>query len=185
MFIGLQRSHSIFMWSIMSFILHHMNKPSTEQEMPIGYQAKSTLMEQGQFDPGSGNAGSIIHLLFTNATTRIPFIIMMVLALPSIVKFEEEYFRNDTDNWFEGIIRSILFGMVHFLLGFVPLGAALALSLAGIILTEVYMTRGLDAAVTQHLAYDSLIVLPLAIGVLLSPLVSMVSQRMRPEALEA
>ena len=185
MFTGLQRSHPIFMWSIMSFILHHMNKSGTENPTQAGTAPKTSFIEQGQFDPESGNAGSVIHLLFTNASTRIPFVFMMVLALPSIVKFEEEYFRNGTDSWFEGVIRSVLFGMVHFLLGFVPLGAALSLSLAGIILTEVYMNQGLEASITLHLAYDSMIILPIAIGVLLGPLVSKVPQRMEPEVLDA
>ena len=184
MFNGLTRCHSIFMWSPMSFIMHHLQTPMINERRPIGSE-KPTLLAQGQFDATSENPGSIIHLMLTNAITRVPAVVTMAFALPLIVRWEEEIFRGGTDNWTDGIIRSVLFGLMHFVAGFVPLGAAIALSLAGIVLTQVYMTAGLDAAVTLHLAYDSIVFLPLMVGILYISRRSTVSHSARLEVQEA
>lgn len=181
-FVGLMLLHPIFMWSPMSFLMHHFRE--TEEDEDKTYEKKPTFIEQGIFDLESENAGSLIDLLISNANTRIPFLITMVFVLPVAVEWEEKIFRNGTNNWIEGIIRSIIFGMAHFLTGFVPLGAALALSLAGVFLTQVYMTQGLDAAVTQHLAYDSVILLVAIIDIPLSFLASKVSSSFESEILE-
>jgi hypothetical protein len=84
------------------------------------------------------------------------FILLIIINLPAVVYMEEYIFRNNTQSWLDGIIWSFLFGLAHFI-GGIPLGACIAISLAGLWFTELYFIGGLDAAILGHFTYDVII----------------------------
>lgn len=91
---------------------------------------------------------------------------LLFINLPAIVTIEELIFRQGTNNWQEGILRSIVFGLVHFAMG-VPVLGLIDSILAGLTLTAFYFVGGLDAAISFHLAIDVVILLPVLIIIFL------------------
>jgi hypothetical protein len=96
------------------------------------------------------------------------FVTLLLVSLPLLVEREERMFRLGAERrtTLANLRRSFAFGLVHAVVG-IPLGAALALSLGGACLTEVYLrawrtSRSRATALAEstrvHLAYDLLIV---------------------------
>lgn len=100
----------------------------------------------------------------TNANTlglSMPFVwvvygVCLIVSLPFFARVEEEVFRSDTQNWADALWRSVLFGLVHMLIG-IPLGAALALTVLGLWLTQVYFDGGIELSTQAHTAYNLII----------------------------
>lgn len=93
----------------------------------------------------------------------ILFSIVFLAALPHLARFEEELFRKGTSSIPEAIVRSILFGFVHMLMG-VNGSAAAALSVVGLWLSYRYMIFGLDSAILGHTIYNSIWVVIMVIA---------------------
>lgn len=110
----------------------------------------------------------------------LPYLLLLLAVLPTLALVEESWFRRGTRGWGDGLVRSLLFGLVHTLVG-VPVGVALfGLSAVGLLLTSVYLRAaaragrdeqehafavdrlaggpaeraGMDASAVQHLAYN-------------------------------
>jgi hypothetical protein len=124
-----------------------------------------------------------------------PYLLLLLACLPMLALVEEYWFRRGTRGWRDGLGRSLLFGLVHALVG-VPLGVAiLGLGAVGLVLTGVYLRavrrppegagptgfaverlrsttpderRGIDAAAVQHLAYNTIALTVAAVAVVLS-----------------
>lgn len=120
----------------------------------------------------------------------LPYVLLLLAAFPTLAVIEEQWFRRGTRGWVDGIWRSLLFGVVHMLVG-VPLGVALfGLGAVGCVFTAVYLRaarrpvvgvtslvfmpdrygdaspaerQGMDASALQHLAYN---VVALLLGVI-------------------
>lgn len=149
----------------------------------------SLLLLVGQEETGNvASAGLQVGLPFA-----LPYIVLLLACLPMLALVEEYWFRRGTRGWGDGLWRSLLFGLVHMLVG-VPLGVALlGLSPVGLVFTAVYLRaarqpappdqtpafatwrfvaataaerRGIDASALQHLAYNTIAV-ALALVILL------------------
>jgi hypothetical protein len=91
------------------------------------------------------------------------FTIILLLNLPYFAKFEEGVFREGTDNWREGIVWSIYFGMLHCYVG-VPIGAGMALSIGGLWFTHQYFIGGTELSTLHHTTYNLIIISLLLVG---------------------
>lgn len=85
----------------------------------------------------------------------ILFGMVFLMVIPHVARFEEELFRKGTSSIPEAILRSILFGFAHMLMG-VNGSAALALTVLGGWLSYRYMVFGLDSAILGHALYNSI-----------------------------
>jgi len=94
------------------------------------------------------------------------FIILLALNLPHLAEIEEKMFRLDTMNWMDGIINSIIFGLVHCLVG-VPICAGIAISISGLWYTHQYFLGGVAQSALHHTTYNLIIVAILFIGMLI------------------
>ena len=83
----------------------------------------------------------------------VPFVLLMFFLLPRLAAVEEGIFRRGTRDWRDGVVRSVVFGLVHLTMG-IPLGAALALSLGGLWFTRQYFLGGVERSAVHHLAYN-------------------------------
>src|SRR4029079_15508481 len=105
------------------------------------------------------------------------FIGLLLVSLPLLVEREEHLFRAGAEqrSTVGNLRRAVAFGLLHAVVG-IPIGAALALSLGGVVFTWVYLgtwreTRDREAALLEstrvHLAYDLAIVGIVALTLLL------------------
>ena len=90
------------------------------------------------------------------------FFLLLLLALPKLAILEEEIFREGTESWPDGILRSIIFGLTHIVVG-VPLGAGLALIIGGLVFTRQYFKGGVRLAALTHFHYNVIWVILLLI----------------------
>jgi hypothetical protein len=103
---------------------------------------------------------------------------LLLVGLPLLVAREEYVFRRGAEqrSTSDNVGRSLLFGLAHAVIG-IPIGAALALSIGGIYLTNCYL-RGWRSTRTQagalvestraHLAYNLTIVVLVLVSLGLS-----------------
>ncbi|NTU47353.1 hypothetical protein HGA88_07065 [Candidatus Roizmanbacteria bacterium] len=106
------------------------------------------------------------------------FTVLFIIAIPLLAEEEEVLFRKNTLGWLPtkfsvengswydvlslnivfsgGIIRSILFGITHCLIG-VPLGIGFALSIGGFWFTYQYMKGGVERSTIYHSTYNMVI----------------------------
>lgn len=94
------------------------------------------------------------------------YLFLLAFVLPVICYWEETIFRQGTHDWKDAIVRSLLFGFVHMLVG-VPLGAAIALSVAGLWLSICYLQGGILLSTVHHTTYDLIILTILFLGLVL------------------
>ncbi len=116
----------------------------------------------------------ILQLIFKESADQIPAIninligvdikyvgivicLLLMTALPHAAEVEEKWFRLGTKNWKDGILKSLLFGLFH-LIAFVPLGAALSLSLAGLFFTFLYFKGGTELSSQGHFQHNLILV---------------------------
>lgn len=94
------------------------------------------------------------------------FLPVLLFALPSLARYEEEDYREGTRNWAHGVRRSIKFGLIH-LIALIPLGAALALSIGGLWFTYQYFKGGVERSTVYHSVYNSIVVVILFVTVVI------------------
>lgn len=114
-----------------------------------------------------GGGGNIITAPLSQPVLIAPFALLLLFVLPRLAESEELIFRRGTRGWRQGIARSLLFGLVHMLVG-VPLAAALALSIGGLWFTYQYFLGGVPRSTVYHLSYNLLVALLIAVAMLLS-----------------
>jgi len=120
------------------------------------------------FGWGNGNGGA--NLGFIGIQWKwyaVIFLPLLIFALPTYAKSEEESYRAGTRNWGHGIIRSVRFGLAHLIM-LIPLGMALALSIGGLWFTHHYFKGGIERSTTYHAVYNSMLIGSLLGLVLLS-----------------
>ena len=116
----------------------------------------------------------------------IVFVVLLVPALPLLVRREEELFRLGAEAWStpKRIGKALLFGLVHALVG-IPIGVALALSIGGAFFTLAYLrewrrTASRGAALLEstryHLAYDLSIVGLVAVVLVLDAVLALLGR---------
>jgi hypothetical protein len=168
--------------------LHHLAVGLVALALPIGVYVLTAGIPVlnwsilGLFGQEGGNvaaAGLQVGWLFA-----LPYLLLLLASLPTLALVEEYWFRRGTRGWRDGLVRSLLFGLAHTLVG-VPLGVAVfGLGAVGLLFTAFYLraargalrpaaaftlTRfpaaspaqaaGMQASALQHLAYNALAVL--------------------------
>ncbi|MBL8059460.1 MAG: hypothetical protein JNK63_01950 [Chthonomonas sp.] len=92
----------------------------------------------------------------------IIFVGLLALNLPRLARREEEMFRRGTKDWQDATFRSLKFGLIHMVVG-VPLGAALALWIAGMFFSWRYFVGGIRESTFYHTLHNGVILGFLAI----------------------
>jgi hypothetical protein len=108
--------------------------------------------ESGEKLEGEELEGWNIHLL-PNLKLLGLYLPILAFCIPSLVTIEERIFRQGINTREEGILMSLIFGMVHCLSG-VPIAAGLSISIAGLWFTHQYFNGGIERAIVHHTAYD-------------------------------
>ncbi len=100
-----------------------------------------------------------INQLLAGAQIRyfgIPFVILLFLNLPRLAAAEEESYRLGTKDWLHAIPRSLMFGLMHMVVG-VPLWCGLALSVPGLWFTRQYFKGGVERSTMAHALYNMIL----------------------------
>jgi hypothetical protein len=101
-----------------------------------------------------GHQGNVmISALSGTAWLFLPFLALLAVAMPHLVRSEEVSFREGTVTWAQGVRRSVGFGLMHLTAG-VPIAAGLALTIAGLWYTHQYMRGGIERSTSYHLAWN-------------------------------
>lgn len=95
---------------------------------------------------------------------------LLFVNLPTFAMVEEQIFRAGIDNWGNGIICSIVFGLVHCLVG-VPIGCGLAISISGVWFTHQYMNKGVELSAAHHTMYNTILLFIAAVFIVVAHLV--------------
>lgn len=128
-------------------------------------------------DQVAERSGINIHLLPAEVKYFGPvFLIILMLNLPHWAYMEEVWFRQDTISWGHGVYRSLVFGMVHCLVG-VPLAAGLSISVCGLWFTYQYFLGGVELSTLHHTTYNLILVSLLFVVLLLRHIFSLQSFR--------
>lgn len=140
-FIKLAKTHPIFKWSWLSLFKDRANKAEEH--------------------------GTNINLLPADIKYfGLVFVLLLATNLPSMAMAEEKFFRAGTNGWLDGLTTSLLFGIAHCLAG-IPIGAGLAITVAGLWFTRQYFLGGVYLSALHHTTYNlillSLIFLSLTI----------------------
>jgi hypothetical protein len=107
----------------------------------------------------------------------LAFMALLIPGLPLFAHAEERLFRMGAEGWSTSkrVLKTLQFGLVHAVIG-IPIGAALALSIGGAYFMWTYFrahrasgstTEATLESTTAHAAYNGLIVVIVAIGMIL------------------
>src|SRR3989344_3173341 len=111
--------------------------------------------ETGESTP---HEGTNINLIPLNVKYfGLAFLVLFAVNLPRYAYMEEGWFREGTISWEHGLLMSVLFGLAHCLVG-VPIGAGLAISVAGLWFTHQYFMGGVELSTVHHATYNLIIV---------------------------
>jgi hypothetical protein len=102
------------------------------------------------------NKGNILVMPMNIKYFGIIFGGVLLLNLPKYAMMEEEMFRQGTNGWAEALAMSVVFGLVHCLVG-VPVGVGLALSVAGTWFNYQYFQGGVELSAQHHFTYNLII----------------------------
>lgn len=98
--------------------------------------------------------------------------LLLLINLPSLAMMEETMFRAGTQDWLKGILMSLWFGMAHCVVG-VPIGAGVAITIAGLWYTKQYFAGGIQLSALHHTTFNliflSLILIELIIKHVVKP----------------
>ncbi len=95
-----------------------------------------------------------IHFLAMDVMYFGPvYLILFAFNLPRLAVMEEEMFRQGTESWVDGVLRSICFGLAHCLVG-VPISAGLAITIGGLWFTHQYFIGGVELSTIHHTTYN-------------------------------
>lgn len=83
----------------------------------------------------------------------LAYLLLLAVHVPRFARIEEEWFRQGTLDWQQGMWFSLLFGLAHCLVG-VPLAAGLAIALNGLWLTRQYFIGGIGLSGIHHAAFN-------------------------------
>lgn len=125
------------------------------------------LMQVGWWKLFSGTGTNVYTIGWQVPFFGIAFCILLLVALPKLVKAEEEMFREGTQGWGDGLVRSTKFGLAHVLFAGIPIGIGLALILVGLFYTYLYFRGGVELSIQGHLQYNMIIVLIMLAGAVL------------------
>jgi len=149
---GLKKIHPLFEWSLYS-VFKGKNKE--------GEKDKSTK-------------GQNIHLQPTKIKYfGILFTLLFIVNLPNLTMIEEVVFRQGTSSWFDGLIRSLLFGIAHCLVG-VPIGTGIAIAVPGIWFTSQYFLGGVELSALHHTTYNLIILSMLLLSLVIKHIIDLV-----------
>ena len=130
--------------------------------------------ETGKKEPCEGRN---IHLIPAQIKYfGLVFLALLAINLPQFALTEEEWFRAGTVSWVHGVALSFLFGMVHCIVG-VPLGAGIAITIAGLWFTHQYFVGGVELSTLHHTTYNLTLVSILFLGLLCEHIYSFVKDR--------
>jgi len=98
---------------------------------------------------------------FDNEGVKVPYfgvfyVLLMISALPVFAYIEEVIFRNGTNSWMEGIVRSIIFAALHILSG-MKLASFPLFILMGMWFTYQYFLGGVELSTVHHTCYNLVI----------------------------
>ncbi len=110
--------------------------------------------------------GNIITAPLSYPLLVPPFVVLLVLVLPRLAESEELTFRRGTHNWRDGALRSLVFGLIHMVVG-IPLAVALALSIGGLWFTRQYFLGGTRRSTLHHLTYNCIALLLVLVAIAL------------------
>jgi hypothetical protein len=132
-------------------------------------------------DPETGEStpqeGANIHLIPSNVKYfGLAFLVLLAINLPQYARMEEEWFREGTISWEQGLLISVLFGLVHCLVG-VPIAAGLAISIAGLWFTHQYFVGGVDLSTVHHTTYNLILVSVLFVLMTLKHIVELTEKK--------
>jgi hypothetical protein len=94
------------------------------------------------------------------------FGVLLLANLPKWAFFEEVIFRHGTKDWADALIRSLVFGLVHCLVG-VPLTAGLAIAISGLWYSYIYLNGGVVLSTVHHTAYNAILISVLLLGLVI------------------
>jgi hypothetical protein len=111
------------------------------------------------FHAGNGDGrGNLILSGLNWKWYAVVFLPVLALALPRLAQVEEVSYRSGTRNWADGSLKSLRFGLAHMIM-LIPLGACLALTLAGLWFTFCYFRGGVRQSTLYHAAFNTTIVM--------------------------
>jgi hypothetical protein len=119
----------------------------------MGWSWLQLLAQPGEKEQG-GNlivSGAIRFPLF-----GLLFLVLFLINVPRLARYEEDQFRRGTKGWKQGALRSLHFGLVHCLIG-VPIGAGLALGIGGLWFTYQYFKGGVRRSTMYHSVYNMIL----------------------------
>lgn len=118
-----------------------------------------------RYDDGTPKMeGGNINLMGTNIKyVGVVVCLLLLTALPRFAATEEQWFRQGTVDWWDGIVRSLVFGFAHMLVG-VPVVGAIAISAVGLFLTQMYFVGGVELSSQAHFQYNLILVSLLLLG---------------------
>jgi hypothetical protein len=164
--VGLYRLHP----KIMGFgLVRIINSVFGEKPRTHGYDSSFPGPEHETHSESSTPKMEGTNIAFLGTDIKFVGIVICLLLLTGIPRwagYEEDIFRLGTTDWWDGILRSIIFGFVHMLVG-VPVAGALALSLVGMFFTHMYFVGGVELSTQAHFQYNLIIVSLALLGAVL------------------
>lgn len=140
----------IFMVSVTSFLLTTFPKV-------MGFGLPRLIEIIFKLEPGVLPSVNINFLGVDIPFLGILICLLLLTAIPHAAEWEEKKFRAGTKNWWDGLLRSILFGLVHMLV-LVPLGSAIGLILAGLFFTSLYFKGGIELSSQGHFQHNFIVI---------------------------
>ncbi len=154
-FVNLTKVAPFFNWSW--FSLFTSKDPETGEETP--------------YDGGN------IHLIPSKMKYfGFVFLIILMINVPQYAYLEEKLFREGTVSWQHGLLLSFIFGMAHCIVG-VPLGAGLAISIAGLWFTHQYFVGGVGLSTVHHTTYNLILVFISFLGLAMRHIIDLFPKR--------
>lgn len=86
----------------------------------------------------------------------VPFLVLLFVNLPRLARSEEESFRKGTRSWPHALGKSVVFGLVHCLVG-VSIATGLAIGVSGLWYSHHYFVGGVERSTHTHTAYNAIV----------------------------